>query len=310
MIADLVEGEPVDDVFLVEESDLRRARNGSLYVHLRLFDRSGRIDARKWDAREKDVEGIAPGTIARIAGFVESYRGRPQLIARQIRPASEGEFQPADFLPVAAQDGAAMRAELAALLGTIRDPHLAALVKTYLDDAEFMARFSEAPAAVRLHHACLGGLMEHTLSLMRAAVAVADLYTALDRDLLLTGAFLHDTGKTKELGYGTVFTYTDGGRLLGHISMGAAMLAEKAAGVEGFPPEKREALLHLVLSHHGRYEFGSPKLPMTAEALALNLLDDLDAKLGALEELRKGEIKQGWSDFVRGFDRAFFLGRE
>jgi 3'-5' exoribonuclease len=307
-IGDLSEGTSVDDLFLLDECDLRRARNGATYLSLVLSDRTGRVAGVKWDSREEEARSVVPGDPVRVKGFVEAYKGQRQIVVRQIAAVPRSETELEDFLPASSRDPEAMLAELRQLLGEVRTPPLLALAEAFLADERFVEAFRRAPAAAKLHHAYLGGLLEHTLGVARATVAVAGLYPALDRDLLLVGAFLHDVGKTEELAAEKTLAYTDRGKLLGHISIGAGMVGAKAAGIEGFPPELLDRLLHMVLSHHGRLEFGSPRLPMTAEALVLHLLDDLDAKVRAVESLREGERKGNWSDYIQGFERAFFLG--
>ncbi len=309
MIEDLVEGMGVDSLFLLDECDLRRARNGSLYFHLILADRTGRVNARRWDAREKEASEIAAGDILKVGGFVESYRGRPQIIVRSFSPVTEtDEVAPEDFLPSSPRETGEMLRELKAILAEVERPALASLLDAFFGDPAFEKRFCRAPAGVKLHHAYLGGLLEHTLAVTKAAKAVAELYPTLDKDLLLVGAFLHDVGKTEELLWERRFAYADRGRLVGHIQLGAEMLSERARGVEGFPAGLLDVLTHIILSHHGRYEFGSPKLPMTSEAVVLQFLDDLDAKVMAVEALKKDGGKEGWSDYIRSFERAFYLG--
>lgn len=307
-VAALAEAMGVDETFLLEACDLRRARNGSLYLQVVLSDRTGKVEARKWDARAEDAEGMEPGIVVRARGFVESYRGRPQIILRSLDVAPPGDAVAADFLPASARPAASMLAELREVLGTVSHPSLRALLDAFFDDADFLERFCASPAAVKLHHAAVGGLLEHTLACTRCAEAVAGLYPGLNRDVLLCGAFLHDVGKIEELSSEGVLAYTDRGKLLGHITLGVSLLEAKAGVVPGFPKALLDALTHLVLSHHGRTEFGSPKLPMTAEAVVLSLLDDLDAKVNAVASLREGERKGNWTEYVRGFDRAFFVG--
>jgi 3'-5' exoribonuclease len=304
----LSEGTGVDDLFQVEVCDLRQARNGSLYLSLVIKDRTGRVGARRWDARAEETETFKAGDVVRIRGFVESFRGQPQVIVRRIDPAAGDDVDPADFFRSSAKSPSAMLAELRAVLETVKSPPLRKLLDAFLDDPRFRERFMEAPAATHIHHAHLGGLLEHTLSMARCALAVAPNYPSLDVEVLLAGVFLHDLGKTEELATAPMLDYTDRGRLLGHIEIGARMLSEKAAAIEDFPPFLLDILTHMVLSHHGRMEYGSPKLPMTPEAVVLHLIDNLDAKVMAIESLREEAEGGRWSDYIRGFERAFFLG--
>ena len=309
-IGDLSEGVSVDDLFLLDECDLRRARNGATYLSLVLSDRTGRISGVKWDAREEEARNAVPGDPVRVKGFVEAYKGQRQIVVRQFVPVPRSETDLEDFLPASPHDPDRMLEDLRRLLEEVRTPPLRALAEAFLADERFVEAFRRAPAAAKLHHAYLAGLLEHTLAVARAAAAAAGLYPTLDRDLLLVGAFLHDAGKVEELAAEKTLAYTDRGKLLGHISLGAAMLSAKAAGIEGFPPGLLDLLLHMVLSHHGRLEYGSPRLPMTAEAVVLHLLDDLDAKVRAVESLREGDRKGNWSDYIQGFERSFFLGEK
>jgi 3'-5' exoribonuclease len=307
-VSDLAEGASVDDVFLLGECGLRRTRAGASFLSLVLSDRTGRISAVKWEAKEEEARIAVPGDPVRVKGYVESYKGQRQVVVRQMAAVPGETPDLADFLPASPLDPGRMAEDLRGLLDAVRRPPLRSLLDAFLGDAAFMAAFCRAPAATRLHHAYLGGLLEHTLALARACVAAADLYPSLDRELLLAGAFLHDAGKIEEMTCDRALAYTDRGRLLGHISLGAALIAKKAASVENFPADLLDLLTHMVLSHHGRYEYGSPRLPMTAEAYALHLLDDLDAKMKAVESLKEGDRKGNWTDFVRTFERSFYTG--
>jgi 3'-5' exoribonuclease len=228
------------------------------------------------------------------------------VIIRQFQPAGD-EADPADFLPTSLRDPETMLTELGEVLAAVKSPPLRSLLDAFLDDGEFCERFKAAPAGTRLHHAYRGGLLEHTLSMARCAVALASHYAVLDLDRLLTGVFLHDLGKVEELTAEPMLDYSDRGRLLGHIEIGARLLAERAARIEGFPAPLLDVLTHMVLSHHGRLEYGSPKLPMTPEGVALHHLDNLDAKLASVEALLEKGEGAAWSEYVRGFDRAFYL---
>ncbi|MHC5080072.1 MAG: 3'-5' exoribonuclease YhaM family protein [Planctomycetota bacterium] len=306
----LDEGMGVDDLFQIEICNLRRARNGSYYLHIVLGDRTGRVEARKWDIQPAEAEGISPGDIVHVRGFVERYKGSPQVIVRDMRAMAGEEIDKRDFLPASRRDPHEMMDALKSLLAGVSHPHLRVLLDAFFDDEAFCRRFMETPAATRLHHAYLGGLLEHTLTLVRCVQALVPVYPSLNADLLMTGAFLHDIGKIDELSPEPFLNYTDRGRLLGHIELGARLLAGKAARIPDFPPPLLDQLTHLILSHHGRMEFGSPKLPMTPEAVVLNFLDDIDAKVAAVEALKAGEGRGNWTEFIRGFDRAFFLGGE
>ena len=261
MIDALKPGEPVDAPFMVVESSLRGTRAGGAYLALTLADRTGQIQGRLWDATEAFAATILPEEIIQVKGRAESYQNQLQLNIRAITKPEPETLRLGDFLPQCPRDPVQMARDLTALLATIQEPHLKALVDSLLADKEFMDSFRTAPAAVVNHHAYLGGLMEHTLAMMQMALRVCEQYPQLRRDLLLTGAFIHDIGKTRELTYHRAFRYSVPGNLVGHITIGVMMLDEHARKLPDFPPQTLNMLSHMILSHHGQYDFGSPKLP-------------------------------------------------
>ncbi len=285
MIEQLKPGEPVDAVFLVSECSLRTARNGSSYLTLTLRDRTGQIEGRLWDASEAIAGTICADDFVRVKGKAESYRNQLQLNLRSITRAETEGLRLRDFLPACPRDAGEMMAELTALLERVQESDYRTLLDAFLQDEEFCKAFCLAPAAVRNHHAYLAGLLEHTLSMAQVAVLLQQHYTELRLDLLLTAVFLHDIGKVQELACKRSFQYTAAGQLVGHIMLGVLMLEARARELESFPEDKLNLLRHLILSHHGKLEFGSPKLPMCAEAIALHYLDNMDAKLKECAEL-------------------------
>lgn len=312
----LANGDSVDEVFLVADKQLRANRQGNLYLHLELRDRSGSVGARLWNANEGLARTFEPGDFLHARGKAQLFQGALQVILSHIETIDPAGISPEDFLPQASQNVARLTARLRELLKTIGNPHLRALVDCFLIDDEFLRKFTSAPAGVRNHHAYQAGLLDHVVTLMTIADRIADLYAPdLDRDLLMTGIFLHDIGKVDELSYDRAFGYTDEGQLVGHLVMGVEMLRDKVERArdltgEPFPPELLLRLKHMILSHHGTLEFGSPKLPMTPEAIALHHLDNLDAKIHAFtREIRDDPVKDAaWTPFQQSLGRRIFKG--
>jgi 3'-5' exoribonuclease len=302
----LGEGELVQDVFLVKQSRLLTSRSGNFYIDLTLSDRSGEINAKFWDANRQLYESFAVDDFVMVRANVETYMDKPQLKVSHVKRLEEEEINLADFLPASERDTKEMLEELHELIAGVKDPALGALLNEFFGDEEFAKAFVRCPAAVSLHHAFLGGLLEHTLAVARMALDVANRYPVLDRDMFLAGALLHDLGKVYEIEHVRAFKYSDRGQLLGHLTIGAEEIAKRAGEIKDFPPEKLMQIQHLILSHHGQFEFGSPKLPMTAEAMALHYLDNLDAKM---EALRVAEPVDGsWTGRMYMFDdRRMFL---
>jgi 3'-5' exoribonuclease len=281
----LTAGELVEDqIFLIGSKDLRTTSNGSLYIHCVLCDRTGQMLGRIWQASEAMYKQMPEGGFLRFKGRVENYKGALQFIIDAMRPVDPTSVNLAEFMPQTKENIDEMFERVKAILRTIKDPHLLQIVKAFITDEELMAKFRKAPAAVQLHHAFIGGLLEHTRNVLELALATMPRYPQVSLDLVLAGVFLHDMGKTAELTYDTNFAYTDDGQLVGHITQAAIWIDQKVRAIEAetgqpFPADIRAALLHIVLAHHGAHEFGSPKLPATPEAIAIHHLDNLDAKL-------------------------------
>lgn len=284
-IADLGPGQRIeDDIFLIRSKDLRTTTQGGLYIHTVLVDRTGQVPARLWQATEQLFEDMPEGGFMHFKGRTENYKGNLQFIIEAMRRAETGTFDLADYVPVTSGDQDKMWARMQEILRGIKHPELAALVKEFLADTELITKFRRAPAASAKHHAYLGGLLEHTLSLLEVALRVIPLYPRLSLDLVLTGLFLHDIGKSTELSFETSIGYTDEGQLIGHLVQATVWVAEKAKNVatktgKPFPEQLLWVVQHIILSHHGQYEFGSPKLPAIPEAVAIHYLDNLDAKV-------------------------------
>ena len=308
MVADLgrYENQSITGFFCVSQKSIRSKKDGAPYLALTLADSSGQIECRMWDAGEAGE--FAQGDVVKIRGQVSRYKDQLQITVDRLRKAAANEYSVADFVPATTRDVDEMWEELEEWVSTMEDADFARLARTFLDDADIRAALREAPAAKALHHAWIGGLLEHILSLMGVADAVVRKYPGANRDLLLTGVLLHDIGKLKELRWGTSFEYTLPGQLLGHITMGVRMVEEKIAVLGDFPEEKRVLVEHMILSHHGRYEFGSPKLPMIPEAILLHYLDDMDAKMQTMQvefarAAANGRDAADVTDWVRSMDR-------
>jgi len=277
-------GETLDQVFLVRDKDLRTTKKGDLYIQCTLCDRTGTIPAKMWQASESIYAAIATDGFLKVKGRVQDYRGALQLIIDACRPHAADKVDLTDFIAVTKHDVEEMWAELLDILRAIKDKPLRLLIKKFVEDAQFVAAVKRAPAAMQLHNPFVGGLLEHTLMVARAAKALLPLYPRLNHDLVLAGVFLHDIGKTAELSAGVSINYTDRGQLIGHITIAAIWIEQKAAAVadethQPFPQKTVNLLQHIVLSHHGVYEYGSPKLPMFPEAYFIHYLDNIDAKM-------------------------------
>jgi 3'-5' exoribonuclease len=309
------DGDGVDDVYLVVDKQLRANRNGNLYIQMVLRDRTATIDARQWNAGETVFRSFDAGDFVQVKGKVQLFQGALQLILTHLERMDASRINLADFLPQADQDINKLLEKLRGIMLKVANPHLRALAECFLMDDEFVRGFCQAPAGVRNHHAYLGGLIEHVVTLLEAAERILPVYPALDRDLLLAGVFLHDVGKVRELSYSRAFGYTDEGQLVGHIVIGVEMLNEKVAKVpeltgEPFPKELLLRLKHMILSHHGTYEFGSARLPMTPEAIALHYLDNFDAKVHTFTRDIRDDPNQrsAWTPFSQSLQRRLFKG--
>lgn len=308
---------PIDQVFLATRKQLRPNRHGQLYLQVELADRSGSITGRMWNASDFHLAAFDDGDFVQVEGTTQVYSGNLQVIITAITRADPRSIDESEFRVLAADAITALRGELAAILATVQAPALAAVVKETLADEALMAALARSPAGVKQHHAYAGGLLEHVVSLLRIADRVAPLYADLDRDLLLVGVLFHDLGKTVELESERGFSYTDAGQLLGHVLLGLEIVAEKISAVERqtntpFDEETATRIKHMVASHHGEYEFGAPKLPMTLEAVALHHIDQLDARMAATTQLLRNEaaLDGGWTQYHANLGRKFFRGRE
>jgi len=308
-VSDIKDNDQVRGQYLVKSKRMGSTKKGDPFLSLSLGDRSGEIEARVWERANSLSALFSEGDILEVEAAAGSYRGEVQLTLSDLKPVKEVR-DPSLFIEATKQDVTKMMISLRELLRKIESLEIKSLIDRFLSDSSFVHLFKRAPAAKNFHHSTLGGLLEHTLSVCRLALLVAEHYPELNRDLLLAGAFLHDIGKVRELGVATSIDYTDEGRLVGHLSLGVSMVDEKLAAMKDFPEEIALRLKHLILSHHGEYEFGSPKKPAFLEAFALHLIDDLDAKMNGLGRFIEKDRQEGrWTDFNRLFDRYFLKGR-
>jgi 3'-5' exoribonuclease len=309
-INQISDGQHIEALFLVKEMSRAETRSGKPYLILTLMDRSGELPARLWDNVDALLPECKPGSLVFVAGQAQTYRETLQLKVDTVKSAAAKGQEMLLFLPSSRLDINDMADQIVAMAQNVAEPSCRKLLLKFFNDTSFFADFQVAPAAKNMHHAYLGGLLEHTLSVSRLAEAVSGLYPALDRDLLLTGSLLHDIGKVEELSCRSYpFDYTDQGRLVGHLVLGVKMIQDRINSIADFPDELATRLYHLVLSHHGRYEFGSPTLPMMGEAFVLNFIDDLDAKLNYMGRLEEQAPEDGyqWSDFQRTLDRFLYI---
>src|SRR5262245_3810477 len=314
-VQQMADGDSLDDVYLVVDKQLRANRNGNLFLQLELRDRTGSISARLWNAGEPLFRSFEAGDFLQVRGKVQLFQGALQIILSHLSRVPAEQVEVADFLPHTAQDVSKLYERFCVLLRKLDDPHLRALAECFLMDQQFVEAFCKAPAGVRNHHAYVGGLLEHVVTMLDAADRLAPLYPELNRDLFLMGVFLHDVGKVRELTYERTFGYSDRGQLVGHLVIGVEMLNEQARRVqeltgERFPEELLLRLKHLIVSHHGSHEFGSPTLPMTPEAIALHYLDNLDAKLHAFTRDIREDPNPGsaWTPFNQALQRRLYKG--
>ncbi len=296
-VKELSDGETIDQVFLASEKQLRTNRNGNLYLQLRLSDKSGSITAMLWNAQQKHFDSFNNGDFVRLKGTSQLYNGAMQVLAKQVEKSDGQGIDEADFITLSNESVEKLVARVAELLRSLTNVHLRNLAECFLVDETFMKGLRTAPAGVKNHHAYHGGLLEHIVSLMEVCHLVAPRYPQLDAELLLFGAFIHDIGKIRELTYSPDLGYSDAGQLIGHLVQGVSMLdemvieTEKQSG-EDFPQDLANQLRHMIVSHHGQYEYGSPKLPMTLEAIALHFLDSLDARIHNVSQLIEDDVNK------------------
>lgn len=309
------DGDQVDDVFLLAEKQLRANRNADLYLLASLRDRTGVISGLMWNVTEDGTANFTSGDFVHVRGKVQLYQGGLQMILTSVRPVPADGLNLADFHPEAGRDVERLLGMLRERLLSVADPGLRVLLECFLIDESLMRDLARAPAGIKAHHAYHGGLLEHIVTMLEVAHRIIDLYPDLNGDLLMAGIFLHDLGKIREMSYDVTFSYTDEGQLLGHMSIAVELLTEKLQQVaelqgEALPDETVWRLKHMILSHHGAHEFGSPKLPMTPEAVALHYLDNLDAKLYEFTRsiLDDPNAQSNWTPYSPRLERKLFKG--
>jgi 3'-5' exoribonuclease len=309
-IENLRDGVRVDDVFLISNKSIGRTQDGSAFVRLKLMDRTGSIDAIKWDAPDALCTGIGVDDYVQVRGVVGKYKDKMQLVLDGVRKHCE-KIDPADFLPRCPRDIGQMYGELKEIISTIKEPQLRALMDAFFNNSEFVEKFTSAPAALKIHHAYIGGLLEHSLSVAQLCVMVAGQYPEANRDLLISGAILHDIGKIDEFAWSRSIKYTDCGHLVGHLVSGAMTVDEVIEKIPDFHPLLRMILMHMILSHHGEKEFGSPKRPKSLESLILHRVEDLDAKVKTFVEAvapNGSHDSEMWTERHWLLDRPLFRG--
>jgi len=305
-VKDLTADQSITTFFLVHEKEIRNTTDGKAYLRMELGDRSGTVEARMWEQFEVAAKDVGRDDFVKVQARVEIYRNRPQLSLQQFRLARPEEIDLADYLPHTPHNVEELFRQLLGYVEGMKNPWLKQLVARMLNDPAIAARYKRAPAAKVMHHAYLGGLLEHVVALCGLAQLVATHYPELDADLLLTAAVLHDVGKLDELCYERSVAYTTEGQLLGHIVMELETVAKAMDAIEGFPAKLKTVVQHILISHHGQYEFGSPKLPMIREALVFHYLDDMDSKMAAARAALATESgEEDWSVYSGALGRKF-----
>jgi 3'-5' exoribonuclease len=308
-INDIKENDQVESLFLVKEKSSGITKTGNTYLKLKLVDRSGEMEGRIWTLVENLAESFDKDDFVHVMGKAVSFQEHLQLNITHIERVKEEEILFSDFFPMAEKDIDEMFQTLLEVSRQIRNPHLSQLLQLFWEDESFIKLFKMAPASKWLHHNYLGGLLEHTLSLAQLASINASHYNGLNLDLLLTASILHDLGKVDELSYHRSFDYSDEGRLLGHIILGIERVEDKIRQLPDFPKDLSTLLKHFLLSHHGQYTWGSPKRPMTLEAVMLHFLDDMDAKINGIQQFIEKQVPEGsrWSAYHRTFEQYFYV---
>ncbi len=299
------ENKVITSTFVVVSKQVKPKKTGEPYLALILGDRSGQIEAKMWDNVEDALDAFEQDDFLKVKGLLNKYKNRFQLTIHKVRRLGDSEIDFADYLPKTTKNIDELWQALGDFVGTLQNPHLKALIEAFMADPEIAHAYRNAPAAKTLHHAYIGGLLDHVVSLFRSCDLICRNYPHVNRDLVLAGAFLHDVGKIHELTYNRSFSYTTRGQLLGHMVIELEMLRGKVTLVPGFPAELTTLLEHLIISHHGQYEFGSPKLPMFPEALLLHYMDDLDSKMESMRAHfeRESELESAWTSYNASLGR-------
>lgn len=302
-------GDIIDDRFAVSEKSLARKKDGNPFLTLVFSDKTGVVKGVVWDDAENTAQTVAAGDIVHVAGTANQYRETLQITVKSMSAVSRDTVDPSDFMPASRRNPDQMMERLIKLADTIRTPHLKALLASFWEDDDFVRQFKTAPAAKHMHHAYIGGLLEHTLSLALLADRVVEHYGGIDRDMLIVGAILHDIGKTKEFEYDNRIDYSMEGRLISHIVIGIELIEKKIAAMDHFPPVPALLLKHMIISHHGSREFGSPEPPKTLESVMLNYLDEIDSKINGIREFMASQDPGSeWTSYHKMLERFFYKG--
>ena len=310
-IADIQAGDVVDDIFVLSEKILSQKRDGSNFLNITLSDKTGMIKGVVWDDVAGITAGTASGDFVHVNGHVGEYRGSLQVVVKKMVSIPADRINPTDFLPQTSRDIEGMFDRLSRITDSITNDNLKRLVDAFWKDKEFVRKFKTAPAAKKMHHAYIGGLLEHTLSMVSLVDKIAGHYSGVDRDLLLVGAIFHDIGKIDEFEYQFKIDYSDKGRLLNHIVIGLKMVDEKLSEIEQFPEDQALLLKHMIVSHHGAREFGSPEPPKIIEAVLLNYIDEIDSKVNGIRDFMASEdADEAWTSYHRILERHFYKGKK
>ena len=306
-VCDLVAGSAIDEVFVLSERNMVHKKDGNPFLNVTLADRTGQVKGVVWDQVERISEAVGEGDFVHVRAQVGEYRGALQLVIKDMVNVPEDQVDPGDFLSTTTRDISKMMDRLKEMTDGMQTPHLKALFDAFWADDELVTSFRRAPAAKKMHHAYIGGLLEHTLSMAVLSVSIAGHYSGVDRDLLLAGVIFHDLGKVRELAYANRIDYTDEGRLLSHIVIGLSILDEKIAQIPDFPEIQAKLLKHMIVSHHGAREFGSPEPPKTIEAVLLNYIDEMDSRVNSIREYVAKDPSEGtWTPYHRLLERHFY----
>lgn len=313
-INEIKPGQAIDDIYMIKDPILRSTTKGDLYIAMFICDRTGQLNGRMWQATEEIYNSLPKPGFIHIQARSELYQNNLQIVVNNVSVVDAAKVRIEDFLARTTKNRKQMFEEIKTIVGDIKNPQLKALVDEFLADTELMKKFCTAPAAAHIHHNYLGGLLEHTHNMLRVAVAILPLYEQVQADLVLTAIFLHDIGKTEELTYDMALSYTDSGQLIGHIVQSVLMVNRKtdSLAAKGTPIDKTvlDSLSHIILSHHGRYEFGSPKLPATPEAFMVNYIDDLDAKINQVTAAIDNEKSDSnWTSYQKPLETRLYRKR-
>jgi 3'-5' exoribonuclease len=308
-VSELAAGSTIDEVFLLAERNTAYKKDGNPFLNVTLSDRTGQVKGVVWDQVERILAAASEGDFVHVRAQVGEYRGSLQAVIKDMVRVPPEQVDAGDFLATTARDVGKMMDRLREMTGRMKTPHLKALFDAFWADTAFVAAYRRAPAAKHMHHAYIGGLLEHTLSMAVLSETIAGHYSGVDRDLLLAGVILHDVGKIRELAYTNSIDYTDEGRLLSHIVIGLSMLDEKLKQVPDFPTDQAHLLKHMIVSHHGAREFGSPEPPKTIEAVLLNYIDEMDSRVNSIREYVAKDPSEGsWTPYHRLLERHFYKG--